>query len=123
MALSRNLEVEAEAMATGDGSLLPAVDDGQRLQDMQDAIQRAGDGHRMVPNYTFDTLHLMVVFPGGLQRGANAALVATGTVTEVMLDAQGARLEQAKRPFATTFSLRQTPAGNWLTTDTLAPKT
>jgi hypothetical protein len=123
MALSRNLEVEAEAMANGDGSLLPAVDDGQRLQDMQDAIEQAGDAHRMVPSYTFDTLHLTVVFPGGLQRGANAGLVATGTVTEVMLDAGGARLEQTQRPFATTFSLRQTPAGNWLTTDTLAPRT
>jgi hypothetical protein len=123
MALGRNLEVEAEAMASGDASLLPAVDDGQRLQDMQDAIAHAGTGHRMVPSYAFDSLHLMVVFPGGLQRGANAGLQATGTVTEVMQGADGTRLQQTERPFATTFSLRQTPAGHWLTTDTLAPTT
>ncbi len=64
--LAWNLQVEAEGLTTGDASLLTAVDHGQRLQDLQDEI--AG-GERVVPAYQFDSLHLEVVFPGGVQMG------------------------------------------------------
>ena len=120
--LAWNLQVEAQAMATGDASLLPAVDDGVRLHEMQAHIADAGArGERMVPSYTFHSLHLMVVFPGGLQRGANAGLVASGMMTEVVHSADGKQLDQSEHPFSMTFSLRQTTSGRWLTTDTLPP--
>jgi hypothetical protein len=114
--LAWNLQVEAEALATGDASLLPAVDHGQRLEDLEVAI---ADGERVVPSYRFDSLHLVVVFPGGVQSGPNAGLEATGTVTEVVHGAGGARSTRPARPFATTFALRQFSDGRWLTTDTL----
>jgi hypothetical protein len=111
-----NLEVENEAVATGNPGLLPTVDDGERLLDREAAIA-AGD--RTVSSYHFDSLHLEVVFPGGLQRGANAGLVAEGTVEEIELGPDGAEIGRVTKPLATTFSLRQTTSGRWLLTDTL----
>jgi hypothetical protein len=120
--LAWNLQVEAEALVTGDPSLLPAVDDGERLDDLEAAIAAADtSGERVVPTYHFDSLHLVVVFPGGLQRGANAGLVAEGMMSEVVHTADGAQLTRPERPFSMTFSLRPTTDGRWLTTDTLPP--
>jgi len=121
--LAWNLEVEAEAVRTGDASLLPAVDDGARLHQLQAIIMAAStSGPRVVTAYTFASLHLEVVFPGGLQRGANAGLISTGTIDDVSYSTAGQETARAKRPFAVTFSLRQTTAGRWLVTDTpLAP--
>ncbi len=116
--LAWNLQVEAEALTTGDASLLTAVDHGQRLLDLQSEI--AGN-ERVVPTYQFDTLHLEVVFPGGVQDGPNAGLAATGTVTELVLGAGGGQETRPARPFATTFSLRQMTDGRWLTSDMLPP--
>ena len=73
----------------------------------------------MIPTYTFDSLDLKVVFPGGLQRGANAGLAARGTVEEIVRSESGEVLERRERPFAVTFSLRRTTSGRWLNTDTL----
>jgi hypothetical protein len=120
--LAWNLQVEAEAMANGDATLLAAVDDGARLHDMEASIEDADAlGQRVVPTYRFDSLHLMVVFPGGLQRGANAGLVASGTVTEAVHSADGQQVGQSEHSFAMTFSLRPTTSGRWLTTDTMPP--
>jgi hypothetical protein len=114
--LAWNLRVEAEALATGDASLLSAVDHGQRLEDMKAAVAA---GERVAPTYEFDSLHLLVVFPGGFQSGPNAGLVAEGTVTDVVDDGGGGQVAGPTRPFATTFSLRQMTDSRWLTTDTL----
>ena len=118
--LAWNLRVEAEAIATGDATLLPAIADGARLNDLEALIGAgAADGERVIPTYTFDSLELKVVFPGGLQRGANAGLSARGVVAEIVRSGSGAELERRERPFAVTFSLRQTTSGRWLNTDTL----
>jgi len=121
--LAWNLQVEAEALATGDASLLTAVDHGQRLEDMEASVAATADsGDRVVPTYDFDSLHLLVVFPGGFQSGPNAGLVAEGTMTEVVHDAAGGQVARPARPFATTFSLRQMTDGHWRTTDTMSPE-
>ena len=87
---------------------------------MQHQIEAAGSGgNRVASTYTFDSLHLIVVYPGGLQHGANAGLVARGTVTDVTYSPSGRQLTTSPRPFAFTFSLRQTTSGHWLVTDTL----
>ena len=100
--------------------LLPAITDGARLHDLEALIEAgSADGRRVIPSYTFDSLDLMVVFPGGLQRGANAGLAARGTVQEVVRSDSGEELERRERPFEVTFSLRQTTSGRWLNTDTL----
>ena len=100
--LAWNLSVEAEAVRTGDASLLPAITDGQRLLDVTGQIDAAGPGgERTVAEYTFATLHLEIVYPGGFQRGANAGLVATGTVVETVYRPDGSVVGTSQRPFAT----------------------
>jgi hypothetical protein len=122
-ALAFNLQVEGQALATRDASLLIAVDHGQRLEDMRSAIEGAAATDIVVPSYEFDTLHLSIVFPGGFQSGANAGLAATGTVTLTTYSPVGEQLDRAEQPFATTFSLRNITADRWLTTDTPTPST
>ena len=117
-ALAFNLQVEGQALATRDASLLTAVDHGQRLEDMRTAIDGAAGADIVVPSYEFDTLHLSIVFPGGFQSGANAGLAATGTVTLTTYSPDGEQLDRTQQPFATTFSLRNITADRWLTTDT-----
>jgi hypothetical protein len=116
--LDFNLQVEAEALATRDASLLTAVDHGQRLEDMRATIERAAGTDIVVPSYEFDTLHLSIVYPGGLQSGANAGLAATGTVTFTTYSPDGEQVARAEQPFAATFSLRNLTSDRWLTTDT-----
>jgi hypothetical protein len=118
--LAFNLEVESEAIVTADATLLPAVDDGDRLHDLEAMIEKGSiDDARIATTYAFDSLHLIVVYPGGLQRGANAGLVASGTATDVTFSSTGQERSRLRRPFAFTFSLRQTTSGHWLITDTL----
>jgi hypothetical protein len=117
--LAFNLEVEKEAAIRGDATLLAAVDHGARLEKMQAQIERSAEGVRVASSYRFDSLHLIVVFPGGLQTGANAGLVASGTVTDVNYTSSGQEGGRSERPFAFTFALRQVRPGHWLITDTL----
>jgi enediyne biosynthesis protein E5 len=120
-ALLFNLEVEAEAFTTGDADLLTAVDHGQRLLDITREIESVGNGERVISRYALDTIRLGVVFPGGFQSGPNAGLTITGTVTATTIGADGAELARATRPLETTFTLRRTSNGTWLTTGTLPP--
>ena len=85
---------------------------------MREAIAGAAGGDIVVPSYAFDTLHLSIVYPGGLQSGANAALAATGTVTLTTYSPDGQQTDRTEQPFATTFSLRNMTSDRWLTTDT-----
>jgi hypothetical protein len=62
----------------------------------------------------------MIAYPGGAQAGANAGLVATGTVVDVLYAPSGEELSRSERPFGVTFTLRRTTSGNWQITDTLA---
>jgi hypothetical protein len=120
-ALLFNLEVEAEAIATGNADLVTAVDHGQRLLDITRQIESAGDGERVVSRYALDTIRLGVVFPGGFQSGPNAGLTVTGTVTDTTIGVDGMQLTNTERPLDTTFTLRRTTNGTWLTTGTLPP--
>ena len=120
-ALLFNLEVEAEAVATGDAGLLTAVDHGQRLLDLAEQVEAADIGERVVSTYVFDTIDLGVVFPGGFQSGPNAGLTVTGTVTETTIAADGAQRSAAERPLDTMFTMRRATNGTWLTTGALSP--
>jgi Na+-translocating ferredoxin:NAD+ oxidoreductase RnfD subunit len=122
-ALAFNLQVEAQALATRDASLLTAVDHGQRLEDMRAAIDGAAGTDIVVPSYEFDTLHLSIVYPGGFQSGANAGLAATGTVTLTTYSPGGEQVDRTEQAFETTFSLRNITSDRWLTTDTPSPPT
>jgi Na+-translocating ferredoxin:NAD+ oxidoreductase RnfD subunit len=117
-ALAFNLQVEAEAIMTGDASLLDAVDHGNRLDDLRIAIEQASGGDRVVPTYRFDTLHLSIVYPGGAQHGANAGLAATGVLTLTIYSAGGEYVDTTDQSIDVMFALRKLSSGRWLTTDT-----
>ena len=122
-ALAFNLEVEAEATMLRDPSLLPAVTDGQRLKDVTAAIEAQRGGDVVVAAYEFDSMHLSIVYPGGLQRGANAGLAVTGTVTWTTYGPDGRPDDVVREPIDMMFSLRETTSGRWLTTATPDPAT
>jgi hypothetical protein len=116
VALDFNLQVEAEAITTGDASLLPAVADGARLRDLQALITNNGSGPREVTGYTFESIGLSIVYPGGFQRGPNIGVRATGTAERVTVTADGTALDRVEESFAMTFSMRVTTSGQWLNT-------
>ena len=68
-------------------------------------------------------MHLSIVYPGGLQRGANAGLAVTGTVTWTTYRPDGRPADVAREPIDMMFSLRETTSGRWLTTATPDPAT
>lgn len=115
VSLAEALVIEADALLTGDTSLLRAADDGERLLAMERKVEIAAtSGELVVPEYTFDSLHLDVVFHKGPQGGASLGLEATGTVDNVTYDAAGLEQSREREAFATTFVLSQGAGGRWL---------
>jgi len=115
VSLAEALAIEADALRRGDTSLLRAADDGERLLEMERKVEIAATrGELVVPEHTFDTLHLDVVFHKGPQGGASLGLGATGTVDSVIYDAAGFEQSRQSEAFATTFVLSQGAGGRWL---------
>jgi hypothetical protein len=113
--LAEALAIEADALRTGDTSLLRAADDGERLLAMERKVEIAATrGELVIPAHTFDSLHLDVVFTKGPQGGASLGLVATGTVDDVTYDAAGAEQGRESDIFATTFVMSQGAGERWL---------
>jgi Na+-translocating ferredoxin:NAD+ oxidoreductase RnfD subunit len=122
--LAFNLEVEREAMRTRDASLLSAIAHGARLEHTQRLIDDLDPASNVVASaYAFHALHLVVVFPGGAQRGANAGLVVDATRSDITYSPQGVELDRSEHPVQLTFALRRTTNGHWQITDTLTPPT
>jgi hypothetical protein len=118
--LAFNLQVELEALRTRDASLLTAVDHGDRLSALQAVIEQTRPGDPIVAAaYEFHALHLIVVFPGGAQRGPNAGLVADATETDIVYSSTGQELSRTAKPVALTFALRRTTSNHWQITTTL----
>jgi hypothetical protein len=118
LTLAENLEVEAEALRGGEQSLLPSVDDGQRLAAMQRAVaQVIESGRATVPHFAFDAIHLFLVHPKG-QAGLSLGLEARGTVEEVAYGVDGSERSRATSPFARTFVLSRPTGARWLLVDT-----
>jgi hypothetical protein len=123
VALARNLEVEAAAVAGRDRELLEVVDHGERLDEMRRRVDDAGPtGEAVVPHYTFDSLHLTVAFPGGAQGGPRPGFEARGTVEELTYDAAGRVVDRDEAPAEVLFAMRQASDGRWLIVDTLPLK-
>jgi hypothetical protein len=120
--LAFNLEVEHQALRTRDASLLTSVDHGDRLRDLRKVIADTRPGDPIVvPTYQFRTLHLIVVFPGGVQRGPNAGFVATATETDITYASDGHEVSRVDRPIELTFAMRLTTSNHWLNSTTLPP--
>ncbi|MGH8927146.1 MAG: hypothetical protein ACRDWH_02250 [Acidimicrobiia bacterium] len=116
--LAENLAVEREALRRSDASLLRAVDHGARLIEMERRIEQGEvSGERKVSDYTFDSLHLDVVFNDGSQGGPSLALLANGAVREIIFDTAGFEQGRVTIPFAGTFVLNRAAGDRWLLID------
>jgi hypothetical protein len=118
LTLAENLEVEAQALRGGERSLLPAVDDGRRLTTLQQRVDDViATGRAVVPHYTFDELHVVLIDSAG-QSGLSLGFEATGTVEEVAYGVDGSELSRTTSPFARTFVLSRPTGARWLLVDT-----
>jgi hypothetical protein len=118
-ALIFNLAVEAEALAQDDPSLLTAVDHGRRLIDLTERVGSSDGGEHVRSVFRITTIELGVVFPGGLQSGPNAGVRLVGSVFETVISSDGTPGVSVERLIDTTYTLRRTPNGVWLTTGTV----
>ncbi len=120
--LAQNLELENQALLRGDGSILTAVDHGDRLKEMQGRLEDARTaGRTVIAHYRFDTVHVRLIVPFGVQSGVSLGFDAQGTVTVETYDAQGALQARQTSPFTSTFVVRRATGGRWLNVAVLPP--
>ena len=113
--LAENLEVETQALLRADGSLLPAVDHGDRLAEMRDRLRDGeASGRTVVQHYQFDAVRLALIVPFGAQTGISLGFESHGTVIEETYDADGALLDRTTAPFDLTFAVRRATGSRWL---------
>jgi hypothetical protein len=114
--LAQNLEFENQALIRRDGSILTAVDHGDRLLEMQGRLQSASaTGPTTAAHYRFDTIHATLLIPFGKQDGFSIGLQSTGTMVEETYDASGAVESRQESPFSLTFAVRRATGDRWLT--------
>jgi hypothetical protein len=71
-------------------------------------------GQTVIAHYRFDTVHLILIAPFGVQTGGSIGLESRGTVTDETYDADGALLDRRTSPFALTFAVRRPTGDRWL---------
>jgi len=115
--LAQNLEFENQALIRRDGSILTAVDHGDRLVEMQQRLQGLAAGSPTpVVHYRFDTMHATLLIPFGRQDGFSIGLRATGSRIVQTVDADGNPQSFASvEPFDLTFAVRRATGDRWLT--------
>ena len=113
--LAENLELENQALLRRDPTLLTAVDHGDRLTEMQARLKEAETtGRTVVSHYQFDSVHVVVIAPFGVQTLGSIGFESRGTVTEETYDASGALVDRTTSPFARTFAVRRPTGDRWL---------
>ncbi|MGD2102975.1 MAG: hypothetical protein PVG83_12150 [Acidimicrobiia bacterium] len=115
--LAENLATEAEAMRLADGSMLGAVDAGERLAEMQARLDEAiATGERPAEEYQFESLVLSPFETGG-QAGAALAFEGVGIVTHVVYEPGGSEVSRRDTAFESVFILSQVAGDRWLLVD------
>ena len=88
--VAEDLELENQALLRRDGSILTAVDHGDRLKQMQGRLDEATtSGRTVISHYRFDAVHVVIIAPFGVQTGGSIGFESRGTVTEETYDAGG----------------------------------
>jgi Na+-translocating ferredoxin:NAD+ oxidoreductase RnfD subunit len=123
LTLAENLELENQALLRADGSILPAVDHGDRLTEMRGRLQDAvATGTTVIARYRFDALDMSLLEPFGVQTGLSLGLDARGTMTAETYDAAGSLQAQETSPFALRFVMRRATGDRWLNVAVLQPE-
>ena len=113
--LAEDLELENQALLRRDASLLSAVDHGDRLVQMQGRLKDATtSGRTVIDHYRFDSVHVVVIAPFGVQTGGSLGFESRGTVTTETYDASGALLDTRTSPFERTFAVRRPTGDRWM---------
>jgi Na+-translocating ferredoxin:NAD+ oxidoreductase RnfD subunit len=119
--LAEDLELENQALLRGDPGILTAVDHGDRLREMQNRLQEArASGTTPIAHYAFDSVHVVVIEPFGVQTGGSIGLESRGTVTNETYSSSGALLDRQTSPFQLTFAVRRPTGDRWLIVAVLA---
>jgi hypothetical protein len=121
--MAQNLEIENAALLRRDGSLLVAVDHGDRLAEMQARLAAAGPagGQTTIVHYRFDSIDVDLVIPFGKQDGFSLGIHGIGTMTTEVRDAGGALVSSQEAPFDQVFAVRRATGGRWLNVGVLPP--
>jgi hypothetical protein len=115
LTLAENLELENQALLRADASILPAVDHGDRLDEMRARLQDASaTGTTTISRYHFDTVDMTLLEPFGVQTGLSLGLESRGTKVEETYDAAGELQSQTTSPFEQTFVMRRATGDRWL---------
>jgi hypothetical protein len=120
--VAQNLELENQALLHRDGTILAAVDHGDRLTQMQAVLAALpASGPTTVEHYRFDAVSVKTLVPFGVQTGISLGLDSTGTVVTETYDANGALTSSMSAPFHLVFATRQALGDRWLTVAVLQP--
>jgi Na+-translocating ferredoxin:NAD+ oxidoreductase RnfD subunit len=120
--LAQNLELENQALLRRDEAILPAVDHGERLAQMQERLQEAeSSGTTTIAHYQFDSVDVSLLVPFGQQTGLSLGLTATGTVVAETYDSDGTLASRETSPFELTFAMRRATGDRWLNVAVLPP--
>ena len=122
LTLAENLELENQALLRKDPSILPAVDHGDRLTEMQRRLDDAvASGTTVIARYQFDALDASLLEPFGKQSGLSLGLAGRGTMTQETYDAAGTLQKVETSPFELTFAVRRATGARWLNVAVLPP--
>ncbi len=121
LTLVENLELENQAVVRADPTILPAVDHGDRLDEMEARVADAAAGRpTVIERYQIDDVEVVLIVPFGQQTSLSLGLDARGTLTEERYE-DGEVTAHSTAPFATTFVMRQVTGGRWLNVGVLPP--
>ncbi len=122
LTIAENLELENQALLRRDGAILPAIDHGDRLDEMQARLADAvASGTTTVAHYQIDDVKMSVLRPFGKQTGLTIGLDARGTMTEETYDAAGTLQSSRTSPFEKVFVTRRATGARWLNVAVLPP--
>jgi Na+-translocating ferredoxin:NAD+ oxidoreductase RnfD subunit len=113
--LAQNLELENQALLQKDPGLLTGVDHGDRLKEMQGRLQQdAAAGRTVIDHYSFDSVHVVLIAPFGVQTTSSLGLESRGTQVEETYDANGGLVDRQTRPYSLTFVVRKPFGDRWM---------
>jgi Na+-translocating ferredoxin:NAD+ oxidoreductase RnfD subunit len=122
LTLAENLELENQALLHADPTILPAVDHGDRLIEMQGRLQTAASsGTFTIARYRIDAASVSLLVPFGRQSGLSLGFNSRGTEIEETYSSAGVLEGQQTTPFALTFVMSRPTGGRWLNVAVLPP--
>ena len=122
LTLAENLALEKQAVLEGDGTLLTAVDHGDRLDAMQARLRESSSiGRTVTDTYSIDRVRVRLLVPFGRQDGLSLGMISEGTVTTEIRDVKGSVVSSSSAPFKTMWAMRRATGSRWLIVAELPP--